>query len=97
MSQDLFSVEGKLALVTGGTRVIGLMIARGFVEAGARVIVASRKAEACAQAAAELSKLGTCVGIPADLSSEAGARALAQEVAERESALHILVNNAGTN
>jgi len=97
VSQDLFSVEGKLALVTGGTRGIGLMIARGFVEAGARVIVASRKAEACAQAAAELSKLGTCVGIPADLSSEAGARALAQAVAERESALHILVNNAGTN
>ncbi len=94
---DLFSVEGKLAVVTGGTRGIGLMIARGFASAGARVVVSSRKADACETAAAELSKLGTCWAVPADLSSEAGARALADAVAERESAVHVLVNNAGAN
>jgi NAD(P)-dependent dehydrogenase (short-subunit alcohol dehydrogenase family) len=95
--RDLFSVEGKVALVTGGTSGIGLMIARGYVEAGVKVYVASRKAEACQKTAAELSKLGTCVGIPADLSSEAGCRALAEAVAAQEPALHVLVNNAGAN
>ncbi len=94
---DLFSVEGKVAVVTGGTRGIGLMIARGFVEAGARVYVASRKAEACAETEAELSKLGTCVAFPADLSTQAGCRELAAAVAEREPAVHVLVNNAGAN
>jgi len=95
--KDLFSVEGKVVLVTGGTRGIGFMMARGFVENGARVYVASRKAEACEEAAAELAKAGTCVGIPADLSSDAGCRALADEIAGREGALHVLVNNAGAN
>lgn len=95
--KDLFSVEGKVAVVTGGTRGIGLMIARGFVEAGARVIVASRKAEACAEAERELSALGSCAGIPADLSTEEGARGLAEAVREREPAVHVLVNNAGAN
>jgi len=95
--KDLFSIEGKIALVTGGTRGIGLMIARGYVEAGARVYVSSRKASACEEVAAELSKLGTCIAAPADLSSEAEALRLAGEIAEREPALHILVNNAGTN
>jgi NAD(P)-dependent dehydrogenase (short-subunit alcohol dehydrogenase family) len=73
------------------------MIARGYVEAGARVYVSSRKASACEEVAAELSKLGTCIAAPADLSSEAEALRLAGEIAEREPALHILVNNAGTN
>ena len=95
--KDLFSVEGKVALVTGGSRGIGRMIARGFVEAGARVYVASRKAEACEETAAELSKVGTCVGIPADLGTQAGCEALAAQVAEREPGLHVLVNNAGAN
>ena len=95
--QDLFSIEGKVALVTGGSRGIGLMIARGYVEAGARVYVASRKAEVCREVAAELSKLGTCHAIPADLSSESAARELAGALGEREPALHILVNNAGAN
>ena len=95
--KDLFSVDGKVVLVTGGTRGIGLMIARGFVEAGAKVYVASRKAEACEATAAELSKVGTCVGIPADLASEAGCRALADAVGAQESELHVLVNNAGAN
>jgi NAD(P)-dependent dehydrogenase (short-subunit alcohol dehydrogenase family) len=94
--RDLFSVEGKTALVTGGTRGIGLMIARGLVEAGARVTVASRKAEVCEEAAAELSKSGTCVGIAADLQTEAGCRSLADAVGE-SGPLHILVNNAGAN
>jgi NAD(P)-dependent dehydrogenase (short-subunit alcohol dehydrogenase family) len=95
--KDLFSIEGRTALVTGGTSGIGAMIARGYVEAGARVYVASRKAEACEATAKELSQHGTCIGIPADLGSEQGCRALADEIADREPALHILVNNAGAN
>ena len=94
---DLFSIEGKTALVTGGSRGIGLMIARGFVEAGARVYISSRKQEVCDEVAAELSKIGTCVSLPADLSSEDEAVRLADEIAARESQLHILVNNAGAN
>src|SRR5580700_675231 len=92
---DLFSIAGKTALVTGGSRGIGKMIATGFVEAGAKVYVSSRKAEVCDEVAAELSKIGECVALPADLSTEPGCRGLAQELAERESRLHILVNNAG--
>jgi NAD(P)-dependent dehydrogenase (short-subunit alcohol dehydrogenase family) len=95
--KDLFSVEGKVALVTGGSRGIGLMIARGLVENGARVYISSRKAEVCDKVATELSKLGTCVSLPADLSSEEGCNRLAEELASRESALHVLVNNAGAN
>ena len=93
----LFSIEGKTALVTGGSRGIGLMIARGYVEAGAKVYIASRKKEVCDAAAAELSKLGTCVSVPADLSSVEGVRALADEIKAHESSLDILVNNAGAN
>jgi NAD(P)-dependent dehydrogenase (short-subunit alcohol dehydrogenase family) len=93
--QDLFSIEGKVALVTGGSRGIGLMIARGYVEAGARVYIASRNAGVCEEVAAELSKVGTCHALPADLSSESAANRLAGELGEREPALHILVNNAG--
>jgi len=93
--QDLFSIEGKVALVTGGSRGIGLMIARGFVEAGAKTYISSRKADVCDQVAAELSQGGECISIPADLGTEAGCRYLAGEVAKREDRLHILVNNAG--
>jgi NAD(P)-dependent dehydrogenase (short-subunit alcohol dehydrogenase family) len=92
---DLFSVVGKTAVVTGGSRGIGLMIARGLVEGGARVYVSSRKAEACEQVAGELSRVGECVALPADLSSEAACRRLAGEVGEREGAVQVLVNNAG--
>ncbi len=92
---DLFSISGKTALVTGGSRGIGKMIATGFVEAGAKVYVSSRKAEACHELAAELSRVGECIALPADLSTEPGCRALADALAERESMLHILVNNAG--
>jgi len=92
---DLFSLDGRTAVVTGGTSGIGRMIADGLVDAGATVYVASRKADACARVAAELSERGTAVGIPADLSTQEGCRALAAAVAERESAVHLLVNNAG--
>jgi NAD(P)-dependent dehydrogenase (short-subunit alcohol dehydrogenase family) len=95
--KDLFSIAGKVALVTGGSRGIGLMIARGYVEAGAKVYISSRKADVCEAAAAELSKHGTCIALPADVSSEAEARALAEAFAAREPALHVLVNNAGAN
>jgi NAD(P)-dependent dehydrogenase (short-subunit alcohol dehydrogenase family) len=94
---QLFSVEGKVALVTGGSRGIGLMIARGFVEAGAKVYISSRKAQVCEEVAAELSQVGACVALPADLSTEAEANRLAADLGEREGALHILVNNAGAN
>ena len=93
---QLFSLAGKVALISGGSSGIGLMIAKGFVQAGAKVYVASRKAEACEQVAKELAQWGDCTGIAADLSAEGGARKLADEIASRESKLDILVNNAGT-
>jgi NAD(P)-dependent dehydrogenase (short-subunit alcohol dehydrogenase family) len=92
---DLFDIEGKTALVTGGSRGIGLMIARGFVEAGAKVYISSRKAEVCEEVAAQLSEAGTCIPIAADLSQHDECQRLANEIAEREPRLHILVNNAG--
>jgi NAD(P)-dependent dehydrogenase (short-subunit alcohol dehydrogenase family) len=91
----LFSIEGKTALVTGGSRGIGKMIATGFVEAGAKVYIAARKHAASLETAAELSKIGECTAFEADLSSEEGCRALAGEIASREEKLDILVNNAG--
>jgi len=94
---QLFSVKGKVALVTGGTRGIGLMIARGFVENGVRTYVCSRKKDACAEAEAELGKLGECRAIPADLASREGIAQVVGELSGRETALHILVNNAGAN
>ncbi len=92
---DLFSVEGKTVVVTGGTRGIGAMVAGGFVAGGASVVVASRKADAVAETAAALSQFGSCAGIPADLSTEEGARELAEAVAARHERVDVLVNNAG--
>jgi NAD(P)-dependent dehydrogenase (short-subunit alcohol dehydrogenase family) len=92
---DVFDVSGKTALVTGGSRGIGLMIARGLAASGVRVIVSSRKVGDLEQAAAEVQKLGECEAIPSDLSSPEGARALADEVSARHDRLDILVNNAG--
>ena len=92
---DLFSIAAKTALVTGGSRGIGKMIAEGFVDAGAVVYISSRKAEVCEQVAAELSEKGTCVAVPADLSQEDECRRLADEMATRVDRLDILVNNAG--
>ena len=95
--KDLFSVAGKVVVVTGGSRGIGLMIARGFVEHGATVYISSRKADVCDRVAKELSAAGTCVSVPADVSTESGARDLAAAVAAYEPAVHVLVNNAGAN
>jgi NAD(P)-dependent dehydrogenase (short-subunit alcohol dehydrogenase family) len=95
MSPALFDLTGKVAVVTGGTRGIGLMIARGLLQAGATVYISSRKADAGEQAAAELASFGTVTSIPADLSSEEECKRLAAEVASREDRVHVLVNNAG--
>jgi NAD(P)-dependent dehydrogenase (short-subunit alcohol dehydrogenase family) len=94
---DLFSIRNKVALVTGGSRGIGLMIARGYVEAGAKVYISARKRDVCDAAAAELSRMGTCISVPADCGTQAGCEGLARAIAEREPALHVLVNNAGAN
>ncbi|MBI1213665.1 MAG: SDR family oxidoreductase [Alphaproteobacteria bacterium] len=94
--QDLFSLEGRTALITGGSRGIGKMIAAGFIAHGARVYISSRKAAACEQTAGELSKGGgTCVPLPMDSSTVEGAKALAAAYEAREPKLDILVNNAG--
>lgn len=95
MMNELFSLKGRTALITGGSRGIGRMIAAGFLEQGARVYISSRKADACDKTAAELSTLGTCLSLPADVSSVEGAKILAGLFAAREEKLDILVNNAG--
>lgn len=92
---DLFGLSGRTALVTGGSRGIGFMIAQGLVRAGVRVFVSSRKAEDLEAAAAELQKDGVCEAIPADLSTPEGATGLGETVRARTDTLNILVNNAG--
>ena len=93
---DLFDLSGKVAVVTGGTRGIGLMIARGLLQGGvSTVYISSRKADAVAEAERELSSYGKVVGIPADLAKVEECRRLVDEVQQNENALHILVNNAG--
>jgi NAD(P)-dependent dehydrogenase (short-subunit alcohol dehydrogenase family) len=89
----LFSLAGRTALVTGGSRGIGRMIAAGFIAQGARVYISSRKAAACEAAAEELGP--NCISLAQDVSTVAGCRALAATYAEREPSLDILVNNAG--
>jgi NAD(P)-dependent dehydrogenase (short-subunit alcohol dehydrogenase family) len=93
----LFGLAGKTALVTGGGQGIGRMIAHGLVEVGATVYIASRKIEQCEETAKELSEFGTCHALAADLSTEAGCRALTDAYLEREQSLSILVNNSGAN
>jgi len=92
---ELFSVKNKVVLITGGSRGIGEMIARGFVDGGAKVYISSRKADVCEALASELSATGTCIAIPADLSTESECQRLAGEIAKREDHLDVLVNNAG--
>ncbi len=93
--KTLFDVSGKVALVTGGSRGIGAMIAEGFVANGVKTYISARKAEACDETAARLSEQGECISIPADLSTMEGIELLADEIKSRESQLDILVNNAG--
>ena len=90
---NLFRLDGKVALVTGGSRGIGKMIAAGFIAQGAKVYISSRKAPACEETAAELGP--NCIPLPMDVSTVDGCRALAAALAEREERLDILVNNAG--
>jgi len=95
MMKDLFSLEGRVAVVTGGSRGIGKMIAQGFVEQGAKVYITARKAEACDETAAELSKIGECISIPHDISTVDGCREFAAAVTKQDGAIDVLVNNAG--
>ena len=97
--KDLFSIEGKVALVTGGSRGIGEMIAAGFLANGAKVYISSRKAEVCDATAERLAKEygGECISIPADLSNLEGIGALVKELSSKEKSLDILINNAGAS
>ncbi len=93
--QDLFSVKGKIVLVTGGGRGIGAMIAEGFVANGAKTYIAGRKEETLRDTASALAGSGEVITVQADLSTETGCRSLADEIASREKQLDVLVNNAG--
>jgi NAD(P)-dependent dehydrogenase (short-subunit alcohol dehydrogenase family) len=93
--KDLFSLAGRTALITGGSRGIGKMIARGFIAQGAKVYISARKAPACIETAEELSRDGVCIPLPQDVSTVEGAKALAAAYATHEPKLDILVNNAG--
>src|SRR5271167_3509565 len=91
----LFDVSGKVAVVTGGSRGIGRMIAEGLVENGAKTYIVARDGAACRDTAAELSKLGTCIALSADLGTLEGIKSVAAEVSASETRLNILINNAG--
>jgi len=93
--EDLFSLRGRVALVTGGSRGIGKMIAEGFVRGGVKTYISARKADACEATARELSKLGTCIALPLNASGADGAKKMAQAYLARERKIDILVNNAG--
>ena len=95
--EELFSVRGKVALVTGGSRGLGEMIARAYVENGAKVYITARRADACEALAKELSQFGECIAIPADLSRMEEIARLSGELHKREKKLDILVNNAGAS
>lgn len=97
--QDLFKLKGKVALVTGGSRGIGAMIARGLVEAGVKTYITARRAEALQATAETLCELGgeagQCIALAANLAASEGLTHFAGQFAERESKLHMLFNNAG--
>lgn len=91
----LFGLRGKVAVVTGGSRGIGYMIAAGLLQNGVRVYITARKADACDAAAEELSEFGECISIPADLADAAGLAHFVETLTAREDRVDILVNNAG--
>lgn len=93
--KNLFNVEGKVVLITGGSRGIGEMIATGFVENGAKVYISARKAAPCNELAERLSEKGFCVSLPCDLSTTEGVNWMAEELGKREEKLDVLINNAG--
>jgi len=96
MIKELFSLQGRVALVTGGSRGIGRMITEGFLQSGAKVYISARKAQECDATAAALTRPGNeCISLPQDISTVNGCRALADEIMRREGGLDILVNNAG--
>jgi len=99
MFDNLFSIAGKVAVVTGGSRGIGEMIAAGFLASGARVYISSRKADVCNETARRLSEQfgGECISIPANLAELEGIQAFSDELTRREDRLDILVNNAGVS
>jgi NAD(P)-dependent dehydrogenase (short-subunit alcohol dehydrogenase family) len=95
MIEGLFSLKGRVAVVTGGSRGIGKMIAQGYLESGAKVYITARKAEQCDATASELSKLGPCISLPHNLATVDGCKAFTADFLSREKKLDILVNNAG--
>jgi NAD(P)-dependent dehydrogenase (short-subunit alcohol dehydrogenase family) len=97
MFETLFSMKGKVCVVTGGSRGLGEHMAQAFLEAGAeRVYITARKAEECAATARELGKLGECVALPGDVGTAQGIEQLVQTLGSRERRVDVLVNNAGT-
>jgi len=92
---DMFDLKGRVAVVTGGSRGIGKMIAAEFVKRGVRTYITSRKADVCLATAAELSEHGECIALPCDLANIDGITNFVREVSERENQLDILINNAG--
>ena len=93
--ENLFNLNGKIALVTGGSRGIGAMIAEGFVRNGVKTYISSRKSDPCDKKARELSKYGECISIPADLTDMSEMDKLVTKIKDKETKLNILVNNAG--
>jgi NAD(P)-dependent dehydrogenase (short-subunit alcohol dehydrogenase family) len=93
--ENLFNLKGKIALVTGGSRGIGAMIAEGFVRNGVKTYISSRKSDPCDKKAKELSKYGECISIPADLTDMNEMDKLVTKIKDKETKLNILVNNAG--
>jgi len=92
---QLFSVADKVVVVTGGSRGIGRMIAEAFVVNGARVYITARKAQACDATASELSASGVCVSVPGDLATAQGRQQVVDTIAQYETGVDVLVNNAG--
>ena len=97
MVETLFSLTGKVAVVTGGSRGIGAMIVRGYLESGVKTYITSRKLEELQSAASQLSEFGECIAIQSDLSTTAGVKAFVDAIEEKEEKIHILVNTAGAS